>query len=36
MNENEHIICDFCDKDTGTFYKYKGSDFCQYCWEELK
>jgi len=36
MNEQEHTICDFCDRDHGTFYKYKGSDFCEYCWEELK
>lgn len=46
MNENERTICDFCDRDTGTFYKYKeplykgkiyeGEDMCEYCWRERK
>ena len=36
MYEQGNTVCDFCDRDHGTFYKYKGSDFCEYCWEELK
>ena len=34
MIEESKTICDVCDKDTGTFYKYKGEDLCQYCWIE--
>lgn len=45
MYEDGHTVCDFCDRDIGTFYKYKeklykgkifeGEDMCEYCWRDL-
>jgi hypothetical protein len=36
MYEDGHTVCDFCDKDHGIFYVYKGEDMCEYCWRERK
>jgi hypothetical protein len=35
MIENEHTVCDTCDKDTGSFVKHNEQDLCEYCWKEL-